>query len=199
VTSRRSFLRLLAGAVSSLALSLPAEAAADRRLPFEFHFPQDAAATYFSNTFGYSKEDGRRHEGIDLMAPKMTPVYAAAGGSVLRVGSSPRAGRYLVLAHHDDWETWYLHLNNDRPGRDDGRADFDLTVAPDMYEGAGVAAGQLIAWVGDSGNAEGTLPHTHFELHHRNRILNPYRHLLEAYHRARIEGRLEAFGTLPPA
>lgn len=50
-----------------------------------------------------------------------------------------------------------------------------------------VAAGQFIAYVGDSGNAEWTGSHTHFELHRNERPINPYRYLVEAYDRAAIE------------
>ena len=147
-------------------------------------FPQDATLTYFDSTFGAGKPDGRRHMGNDLMAPKMSPVYAAADGVVTRLAVTPRAGATVMLRHRGGWETWYMHLNNDNPGTDDGRAPAELMFAPGLQVGDFVAVGELIGYVGDSGNAEGTAPHTHFELHRNGRTVNPYPYLMAAYERA---------------
>lgn len=150
----------------------------------ELTFPQEIEATHFSNTWGAPRSGGRSHRGTDLMAPKMTEVYAAADGIVTRVVKSGRAGRYVVVAHADGWETYYMHLNNDVPGGKSGAAPWFLTVASGIFEGVEVAAGQLLGWVGDSGNAEGGSPHTHFELHRNGRAVNPYPYLMEALSRA---------------
>jgi murein DD-endopeptidase MepM/ murein hydrolase activator NlpD len=147
-------------------------------------FPQDATLTWFDSTFGAGKPDGRRHMGNDLMAPKLTPVYAAADGVVTRLAVTPRAGATVMLRHQGGWETWYMHLNNDNPGTDDGRAPAELMFAEGLHVGDFVAAGDVIGYVGDSGNAEGTSPHTHFELHLNGRTVNPYPYLVAAYERA---------------
>ena len=60
-----------------------------------------------------------------------------------------------------------------------------ITIAPGVAVGSEVRKGQLIGWVGDSGNAESTTPHTHFELRKDNRAINPYGILQEAYDRDR--------------
>jgi murein DD-endopeptidase MepM/ murein hydrolase activator NlpD len=114
------------------------------------------------------------------MAPKRTEVYAAADGVVTLVVSSRNAGRYVAIAHADGWETFYMHLNNDVANRNLGKAPWFLTVGPGIYEGAEVKAGQLLGWVGDSGNAEGGAPHTHFEIHRNGRAVNPFPYLLAA-------------------
>jgi len=124
------------------------------------------------------------------MAPKMTQVYAAEDGYVARIETHSLAGRYIEIAHEAGWSTSYVHLNNDNPGTDDGDADWSLTLAPGVFLGAWVVAGQLIAWVGDSGNAEWTGSHTHFELAIDGRPINPYPYLVEA--RERDEARYEA-------
>jgi murein DD-endopeptidase MepM/ murein hydrolase activator NlpD len=191
---RRQFLRLLATAGAAAVLPVPGVAlGASRRPPLDFRFPQDPIDTWFAQTFGLAKADGRIHMGIDLMAPKMTPVYAIAEGTVNRIAQSPRAGRYMIIDHADGWQSWYLHLNNDDPGRNNGRADWALTVTDDLEEGSHVSAGRHIAFVGNSGNAEGGSSHTHFELHLGSRILNPYPYLvegqavaLEAAHKQRL-------------
>lgn len=113
----------------------------------------------------------RMHMGQDLMAAKMTPLVAAFDGVVtsLRREATPNSGgNYLVISGDRGpsagWSAIYVHVNNDTPGTDDGRGtgkyDFPAGIAP----GVRVLAGQLVGWVGDSGNAEGTGPHLHVEL-----------------------------------
>lgn len=156
-------------------------------LPFQTVFPQQVEATTFSNTWGARRSGGRRHKGTDLMAEKLTEVYAFADGVVAKVSSSRRAGRYVIIEHADGWETYYIHLNNDNPSTDDGDADWAISVAPGIEEGVSVVAGQLIGWVGDSGNAEGSGSHTHFELLQNGRNVNPYYVLEAAYEKARAD------------
>ena len=111
------------------------------------------------STFGAERDGGERdHKGIDLAAPRLTPVLAVKDGVVSRIN---RSGVSVFLRHDDGWSSWYLHLNNDTYLTDDGMGD---GVAPGLEEGDRVVAGQVIGWVGDSGNAEPTPSHLHFEL-----------------------------------
>lgn len=146
-----------------------------------FVFPQDPAVTTFTSTFHASKPDGRVHEGIDLMAPKLSPVFAVADGVITKLGDGPRSGNIIMIDHGNGFDSWYMHLNNDDPGTDNGRGGAEWAFAPGLEEGSTVLAGQFIGYVGDSGNAEGTDPHTHFELHFNNRPINPYPYLLEGW------------------
>jgi hypothetical protein len=84
----------------------------------------------------------------------------------------------LVILHDDGWESWYIHLDNDTTGTDDGKGwGIKRAITP----GVRVSAGQHIAWVGDSGNAESTEPHLHFELHDPSgTVVNPYSSLVAA-------------------
>ncbi|MBS1195704.1 MAG: N-acetylmuramoyl-L-alanine amidase [Actinobacteria bacterium] len=117
----------------------------------------------------------RLHEGVDVLAPKMTEVYAVADGTVSWIGSRCCS---VFIQHDDGWMSWYIHLNNDTPGTDDG---LGWGIADGVVAGARVSAGQLIGWVGDSGNAEDTDPHLHFELHDAyGVIVDPYPALLLA-------------------
>lgn len=165
--------------------------------PFEIVFPQETAPTEFRSSFGEGRSGGRRHNGTDLLAPKMTEVYAIADGVVSYVGTNNLSGRNLRIDHDDGWESIYVHLNNDNIGTDDGRAPWSLTVAPGVEEGLEVAAGQHIAWVGDSGNAEWTTPHTHFELRIDGRPIDPYELLVDAYERATQAAFEEMLDELP--
>lgn len=159
--------------------ALPASATLSD-LPFEVRFPQEMSKTEFTSSFGAPRSGGRSHQGVDLMAPKMTEVYALADGTVTVIGTSRLAGRYLIVEHDADWETYYIHLNDDTPGTNDGAAAWSLTVVPGIEVGSQVVAGQHIAWVGDSGNAAGS-PHTHFELHYQGRAIDPYPYLMAAW------------------
>lgn len=138
-----------------------------------------AGEALLTDSFGDPRPGRRLHKGVDIMAPKMTPVVAAVAGTVTRmqkeVGGDCCA---LVLRHDGGWTTRYLHLNNDTVGTDDGRG---YGIAPGIRVGSRVEAGRVIGWVGDSGNAETTSPHLHFELRDPDRrAVDPYAGLLSA-------------------
>jgi hypothetical protein len=128
------------------------------------------------STFGAERDGGERdHKGIDLAAPRLTPVLAVRSGVVTRIN---RASVSVFLRHDDGWSSWYLHLNNDTYLTDDGLGG---GVAPGLEVGDRVEAGQVIGWVGDSGNAEPTPPHLHFELRNPwGQPINPLRSLRAA-------------------
>ena len=123
--------------------------------------------------------------GIDIFSPKGTPVVAVADGFVARMSRGAKAGYYMVLRHAGGWETFYLHLNNDA-SRDDGRGGWSTAFAEGIEPGIYVEAGTVIAYVGDSGNAENTPSHTHFELHYRGRAVDPW----PSVHRAMLRWQL---------
>lgn len=116
----------------------------------------------FSQDFGDPRGRERSHAGIDILADKLTPVVAVADGTV-RWMHAERGGACCALSivHDDGWRSRYIHLNNDTPGTDDGKG---YGIARGIREGSRVRAGQVIGFVGDSGNAENTVPHLHFEL-----------------------------------
>jgi len=127
-------------------------------------FPVDGDH-HFRDWF-WSSRSGGIHHAQDIMAAKMTPVLAVADGTIRQVNwtsGTPDPARCctLVLRHDDGWETRYIHLNNDTAGTDDGAG---WGIAKGIVPGAHVTAGTVIGWVGDSGNAESTGSHLHFEL-----------------------------------
>jgi hypothetical protein len=121
----------------------------------------------FSDTFGAPRSGGRTHQGQDLMAPKGTPVVAVSDGTItwMKHTNDGNAGNYLVLTDAAGWEYWYIHLNNDTPGTDDGSNRYDQAFSDGIRKGQKVKAGEVIGWVGDSGNAESSGSHLHFEVH----------------------------------
>ena len=129
--------------------------------PFPVVYPIDAPRQ-FADTFGTARDGGDRlHQGGDLFAPKMAAVLATAPGRVSAVDWSLSGGFYIEVTHAGGWRSRYLHLNNDTPGTDDG---LGFGIAEGIGAGTSVAAGQVIGYVGDSGNAESSSPHLHFEL-----------------------------------
>jgi hypothetical protein len=154
----------------------PAQAQTDELYPLVFPVDGDH---HYSDTWGAPRSGGRSHEGTDIMAAKMVPVVAVAAGTVGWMHND-QGGKCCAMAldHDDDWSSWYIHLNNDTPGTDDG---VGWGFAPGIERGVHVEAGQLIGYVGDSGNAEWTGSHLHFELHRPDGTkVNPYPHLLAA-------------------
>jgi len=112
----------------------------------------------------------------------------AAAGTIVRANNSsisatedPDGCCSLAILHEDGWRTLYVHLDNDTPGTDDGEG---WGLAPSIDIGVRVAAGQLIGYAGDSGSAEETSAHLHFELHDPDGVIvNPYNALRAAQNR----------------
>jgi hypothetical protein len=84
---------------------------------------------------------------------------------------------WAIVEHGDGWQSYYIHLNNDRYGTDDG---LGFGARPDLTEGSAVRRGEVIGWVGDSGNAEETVDHLHFELRNPDGLAVDPRPSLEA-------------------
>lgn len=129
-----------------------------------------AADSPVISSFGVARDGGaRRHAGIDLGAPKLTPVLAVSDGTVLEikqvVGTEDCCS--MKIRHDDGWYSVYIHLNNDLHLSDDGMG---IGARPDLKVGDVVVAGQVIGWIGDSGNAEDTVNHLHFELRTRQGV-----------------------------
>lgn len=130
-------------------------------------FPVAGGVTSYTDTFLTCRSGcARKHMGQDLMGAKMTPLVAAFDGviSSLRRETTAGGGNYLVITGDNGWSAMYLHVNNDTPGTDDGRGTAGFAFPAGIDVGTRVLAGQLVAWRGDSGNAESTGPHLHFEL-----------------------------------
>jgi hypothetical protein len=126
------------------------------------------------------------HQGTDLMCPKMTKELACVSGTVtLRTSTYEGLPAYtLWLAGDDGHGYFYIHINNDTPGTDDGAGGSENAFAPGLKTGMHVQQGQFISWAGDSGNAESTSPHLHFEIHETTSMssasMNPYDSLVNA-------------------
>lgn len=171
----RTRIKALALALASVAYLLPTTARAATFDPAAIVFPAIGQVSFIDD-FNSLRSGGRTHGATDIMTGGVygLPVVAAADGTVGWIGSTCC---YLSIDHGDGWETWYIHLNNDTPGTDDG---LGWGIAPGIVPGTPVVRGQLIGWVGDSGNAEAVGPHLHFEIRSGGVPVNPYPYLLTA-------------------
>ena len=126
----------------------------------------------WTDTFGAPRSGGRTHAGNDLMAPKMTPLLAVVDGKLDWLNLTGKLSSYnnlpyynILLRGDDGNDYFYIHLNNDTPGTDDGLGGVQYAYAPGLTNGTHVLRGDIIGYVGDSGNAEDAGSHLHFEIH----------------------------------
>jgi len=129
----------------------------------DISFPHEGAEDW-SDTYGACRSGcSRTHEGQDLMGAKLRKLVACVDGTIVELRHRSD-GNSLYLQADDGWYYAYLHINNDSPETDDGANPFEWAFAPGMANGVRVRRGQHVAYMGDSGNAEGTGAHLHFEI-----------------------------------
>ena len=157
-------------------------------------FPHDGTAVHFWDSWGAPRSGGRRHKGTDIMSPRGTEIVAVADGVITAFGVHRMSGYFVRLDHGNGWSTTAMHLNNDTIGTDDGDGGAWTAFHPTLAVGMTVEAGDVIGYVGDSGNAEGTQPHTHFELKFEGEKINPYPFLADVWER---QHRTPAGGLAP--
>jgi murein DD-endopeptidase MepM/ murein hydrolase activator NlpD len=116
---------------------------------------------FFGDTWHVSRGSGRLHEGTDIGAAAGKNVYAVADGRVTKqyvVGTNQLTGNGLIVRMADGTYFFYAHL---------------MDFAPGIGVGTPVKAGQIIGYVGSTGNS--SVPHLHFEVHPKGgSAVNPY-------------------------
>jgi murein DD-endopeptidase MepM/ murein hydrolase activator NlpD len=126
-------------------------------------FPVHGPSSY-SDDYGAPRAVTGWHHGIDIFAPEGAPVLAVADGTLFKVGVNTLGGNRLWLRDDRGNTFYYAHLS---------------AYAPGVLDGARVRAGEVIGFVGQTGQAMGTPPHLHFEIHPGDGdSVNPYPYLL---------------------
>ncbi|CAG2094798.1 M23 family metallopeptidase [Xanthomonas arboricola] len=129
---------------------------------------QGIGSGQLQDTFTDARSEGRVHDAIDILAPTGTPVIAVADGTVEKLFNSERGG--LTVYQFDPNGTYcyyYAHLER---------------YADGLAEKQAIKRGQVIGYVGSTGNADPAAPHLHFEIHRlgpekqwwKGEVLNPY-------------------------
>jgi murein DD-endopeptidase MepM/ murein hydrolase activator NlpD len=121
-------------------------------------FPVDGPASY-ENDFGAPRSGGRTHEGIDILAPRDTPVGATLNG-IVTARTNTLGGNVIYLDADNGWRFYYAHLDHWE------------------VKSGHVQAGQRIGYVGNTGNAAGGPTHLHFQMWKPDgTLVNPYSYL----------------------
>jgi Peptidase family M23 len=175
-TTARGFLFLAV----TLGLVAGTARAAAPKVPDHIVFPIVGQVQYVDD-FGAPRSGGA-HQGNDLMSAKRSPAVAAEAGTVKYWTTSKSAGCMLYLYGLSGTVYYYIHLNNDLTLKNDNRGKCVKGTAYTVSNGARVQAGQQIAYVGDSGDANGLASHLHFEVHPGGgHAVSPYPYLQKAY------------------
>jgi len=101
----------------------------------------------------------RQHKGIDIFARRGTQVVAVSDGIISYIGDQPKGGHCLWLTTENGSSFYYAHLDRWAPG---------------IYEGMEVESGDLLGFVGNTGNALTTPSHLHFAVNQNDEMVNPY-------------------------
>jgi murein DD-endopeptidase MepM/ murein hydrolase activator NlpD len=134
------------------------------------------------DSWGNSRDGGKRkHKGIDIFAPKGTGIVAVADGIISYIGEQPKGGNCLWLTTESGASFYYAHLDRWAAG---------------LYEGMEVRSGELLGYVGNTGNAKYTPSHLHFGVNENDVMVNPYPILTRAEIVKRARVAVETGGAL---
>ena len=122
-------------------------------------------AQQLQDTWGAARGQGRRHEGIDIMAPRGTKVLSATEGVIADLRNNDLGGKVIwILGPSSSWH-YYAHLDAQRS---------------DLKVGDYVRRGEHIGFVGNTGNAQATAPHLHYGIYLQGKgrgAVNPFLYL----------------------
>ena len=116
-------------------------------------------ASRLEDSWHAPRDGGRVHKGIDIFAPKGTEVVAVVDGVISFIGDQKLGGHCIWLTTENGASFYYAHLDRWAAG---------------LYEGMEVQSGDLLGYVGNTGNAKYTPSHLHFGVDQNDEMVNPY-------------------------
>lgn len=119
-----------------------------------------------TNSWGEERDGGRAHNGIDIIAPRGTFVLSPTDALITNVGYDDLGGNYVLSANPGGEQFYYAHLED---------------VAPGILPGKILKRGDLIGYVGNTGNARQSLPHLHLGIYSKGAATNPYPRLSRVF------------------
>jgi len=131
--------------LSAMSLRMPVAGVRNHDLSDSWHDPRDGGV--------------RLHKGIDIFAPRGTEIVAVSDGIISYIGDQPKGGHCLWLTTENGASFYYAHLDRWAAG---------------LYEGMEVQSGDLLGYVGNTGNAKTTPSHLHFGVNQNDEMVNPY-------------------------
>lgn len=147
------------------------------KIPIPILFGLSLARVY--SDFGDDRDGGaRKHEGQDMLAPRGTPIASPTDAVVVRTGNGSSSG-ITVTTRNPGGETFiYMHLD---------------AIAEGIKAGSVLRPGDILGFVGDTGNAKGGVTHLHFEIRDGREATDPYPRLAREFTlKERIDG-VEAY------
>lgn len=120
-----------------------------------------------TKNFGDARGDGTRtHQGLDIMAREGTPIVSPTDAIIVRTGNGTNSGIYIRTANPGGENFVYMHLSS---------------IAPGIDTGDKVLRGEIIGFVGNTGNASGGPAHLHFELRQGGSAMDPFPRLTHVF------------------
>ena len=127
--------------------------------PVASSLPDPVSGARYTDTWGGARSQGRRHEGVDIFAPRGAAIRSTSPGVVERIGENSLGGRTVTVTGPGGYHHYYAHLER----------------YPALKVGDWIERGTVVGYVGDSGNAAGTPTHLHYGVYTPGwTAINPY-------------------------
>ncbi|OGG39713.1 hypothetical protein A3A21_00245 [Candidatus Jorgensenbacteria bacterium RIFCSPLOWO2_01_FULL_45_25b] len=130
------------------------------------------------NSWNHKRQNGRVHKGIDIIAPRGAFIISPTDAVITNIGYDNRGGNFVLTANPGGEQFYYAHLDE---------------VAPNIIAGQTLSRGDVIGYVGNTGNARWTLPHLHLGIYYTGIATNPYPRLTKEFS---LEERIEILSRI---
>jgi len=118
------------------------------------------------DSWGEPRSGGTVHLGIDIMAPRGAIIVSPTKAVVTNVGYDSKGGNYVITANPGGRQLYYAHLDK---------------AAANIRPGSELEVGDIIGYVGNTGNAQGRMAHLHLGIYYKGEAMNPYPRLTREF------------------